>query len=270
MEIREIQAILESVLFAAGDAVELERLADIVDVDKRSLREILKKMMDEYNYERRGIHVIQLEDSYQMCTRGEYSEYVSMLAEPRRKQSLSGAAIEVLAIVAYHQPVTRSAMENIRGVNCDYVANRLMERGLIEEVGRLDAPGRPLLFGTTQEFLRCFGIASLSELPDYDAFGNSEEAMQLKMELAPQQLAMDAETEHLEHAFPAAAASAKDTDGGVLQYKTQGDTKDDAKSDTTEEALDDAHGGEDFDDTDDGETGSREVAAQETPRGDDA
>ena len=94
--------------------------------------------------------------------------------------------------------------------------------------------------------------------------------MQLKMELAPQQLAMDAETEHLEHAFPAAAASAKDTDDGVLQYKTQGDTKDDAKSDTTEEALDDAHGGEDFDDTDDGETGSREVAAQETPRGDDA
>lgn len=238
MEIREIQAILESVLFAAGDAVELERLADIVDVDKRSLREILKKMMDEYNYERRGIHVIQLEDSYQMCTRGEYSEYVSMLAEPRRKQNLSGAAIEVLAIVAYHQPVTRSAMENIRGVNCDYVANRLMERGLIEEVGRLDAPGRPLLFGTTQEFLRCFGIASLSELPDYDKFGNSEEAMQLKMELAPQQLAMDAEGDHLEHAASADAASAKDADGGVLQSET-GDTKSDAKSDVKSDVKDD-------------------------------
>ena len=91
MEIREIQAILESVLFAAGDAVELERLADIVDVDKRSLREILKKMMDEYNYERRGIHLIQLEDSYQMCTRGEYHDYVAMLAEPRRKQNLSNS-----------------------------------------------------------------------------------------------------------------------------------------------------------------------------------
>ncbi len=100
MEIREIQSILEAVLFAAGDAVELEKLADIVDVDKKSLREILKKMMDSYNFERRGIHLIQMEDSYQMCTRGEYHDYIAMLAEPMRKQSLSNAAIEVLAIVA--------------------------------------------------------------------------------------------------------------------------------------------------------------------------
>lgn len=141
MEIREIQAILESVLFAAGDAVDIEKLADIVDVDRRSLREILKKMMDDYNYERRGIHIIQMEDAYQMCTRGEYHDYVAMLAEPRRKQSLSNAAIEVLAIVAYKQPVTRSTIEHIRGVNCDYIVNRLIERNLIEEVGRLDAPG---------------------------------------------------------------------------------------------------------------------------------
>ncbi len=191
MEIREIQAILESVLFAAGDAVDIERLADIVDVDKRSLREILKKMMDEYNFERRGIHIIQLEDAYQMCTRGEYHDYVAMLAEPRRKQNLSNAAIEVLAIVAYKQPVTRSTIENIRGVNCDYVVNRLVERGLIEEVGRLDAPGRPLLFGTTQEFLRCFGIASLDDLPDYDSFGGSEENSQMAMELEPQQMTLE-------------------------------------------------------------------------------
>ncbi len=192
MEIREIQAILESVLFAAGDAVELEKLADIVDVDKRSLREILKKMMDEYNFERRGIHILQLENSYQMCTRGEYHDYVAMLAEPRRKQSLSNAAIEVLAIVAYKQPVTRSNIEHIRGVNCDYVVNRLIERGLIEEVGRLDAPGRPLLFGTTLEFLRCFGISSLADLPDYESFGNSEEGQQLAMEL--EQITMEEET----------------------------------------------------------------------------
>ncbi len=191
MEIKEIQAILEGVLFAAGDAVELDRLADIVDVDKRSLREILKQMMDQYNFERRGIHIIQLEDSYQMCTRGEFHDYIAMLAEPRRKQNLSNAAIEVLAIVAYKQPVTRSMIENIRGVNCDYVVSRLVERGLIEETGRLDAPGRPLLFGTTQEFLRCFGIASLKELPEYDAFGQTEEVQQLEMEL--EQLSMDEE-----------------------------------------------------------------------------
>ncbi len=190
MEIREIQAILESVLFAAGDAVELERLADIVDVDKRSLREILKKMMDEYSYERRGIQIIRLEDSYQMCTRGEFHDYVALLAEPRRKQNLSNAAIEVLAIVAYKQPVTRSTVENIRGVNCDYVVNRLVERNLIEEVGRLDAPGRPILFGTTQEFLRCFGVASLEDLPEFEAFGQSEEGEQMEMEIESEQIAI--------------------------------------------------------------------------------
>ncbi|MBQ2614000.1 MAG: SMC-Scp complex subunit ScpB [Clostridia bacterium] len=191
MEIREIQSILEAVLFAAGDAVELEKLADIVDVDKKSLREILKKMMDSYNFERRGIHIIQMEDAYQMCTRGEYHDYVAMLAEPRRKQSLSNAAIEVLAIVAYKQPVTRSAIEHIRGVNCDYVVNRLMERNLIEEKGRLDAPGRPILFGTTQEFLRIFGIPSLADLPEFETFGTPEdEGEQISMELEAEQIGM--------------------------------------------------------------------------------
>ena len=182
MEIREIQAIIEAVLFAAGDPVELERLADIVDVDKRSLREILKKMMDTYNYERRGIHIIRMDDSYQMCTRGEYFDYVSRLAEPPRKQNLSNAALEVLSIVAYKQPVTRSSIEHIRGVNCDYIVNRLIERNFIEEKGRLDAPGRPILFGTTQHFLRSFGIAGLDELPEFDTLGETaEDAEQIEM-----------------------------------------------------------------------------------------
>ncbi len=183
MDIREIKAIVEAVLFAAGDAVELERLADIVDVDKRTLREILKKMMDDYSFERRGIHIIRMEDSYQMSTRGEYFEYVSRLAEPPRKQNLSNAALEVLSIVAYKQPVTRSSIEHIRGVNCDYIVNRLIERNFIEEKGRLDAPGRPILFGTTQHFLRIFGIESLADLPDYESLGQSaEEAEQIEME----------------------------------------------------------------------------------------
>ena len=189
MEIRDIQAVIEAVLFAAGDAVELEKLADIVDVDKRSLREILKKMMDDYNFERRGVHIIRLEDSYQMCTRGEFHDYIAMLAEPRRKQNLSAAAMEVLAIVAYKQPVTRTSIEHIRGVNCDYIVNRLIEKNLIEEVGRLDAPGRPILFGTTQEFLRCFGIAGLEDLPDFESFGGSEETgSQIKMEFEQEKM----------------------------------------------------------------------------------
>lgn len=183
MEIREIQATIEAVLFAAGDAIELERLADIVDVDKKSLREILKKMIDEYNYERRGIHIIRMEDSYQLCTRGEFSEYVSRLADPPKMMNLSNAALEVLAIVAYKQPVTKSSIEHIRGVNCDYIVNRLIERNFIEEKGRLDAPGRPILFGTTQHFLRIFGISELEDLPDFDSLGQTaEEGEQIKMD----------------------------------------------------------------------------------------
>ncbi len=183
MEIREIKAIIEAVLFAAGDPIELETLADITDVDKKSLKEILKTMMDDYSFERRGIHIIRMDNSYQMCTRGEYFEYVSRLAEPPKAQHLSNAALEVLSIVAYKQPVTRSSIEHIRGVNCDYIVNRLIERNFIEEKGRLDAPGRPILFGTTQHFLRIFGIEGLSDLPDYDSLGQSaEEGEQIEME----------------------------------------------------------------------------------------
>ncbi len=183
MDIREIQAILEGVLFAAGDAVELERLADIVDVDKKSLREILNKMIEDYNYSRRGIHIIRMDNSYQMCTRGEYFEYISRLAEPPRKQNLSNAALEVLSIVAYKQPVTRASIEHIRGVNCDYIVNRLIERNFIEEKGRLDAPGRPILFGTTQHFLRSFGISDLEEIPEFDSLGQTvEEGEQIEMD----------------------------------------------------------------------------------------
>ena len=176
MEIREIQAIVESLLFAAGEAVELEKIADIVDVDKKYLREIIKKMIDTYNYEKRGIHIIKLEDSYRMCTRGEYKDYVSMLMKPGRKLQLSNAAIEVLAIVAYKQPVTRATIEHIRGVNCDYIVNRLIERRFIAEMGRMkDAPGRPILFGTTKEFLQTFGIESISDLPEFESLAVPED-----------------------------------------------------------------------------------------------
>lgn len=183
MEIREIQSAIEAVLLAAGDPVDIERLADIVDVDKASLKEIIKKMTDEYNYQRRGIHIIRMEDTYQLCTRPEYGEYVSRLAAPPKRQNLSNAAFEVLSIVAYKQPVTRTSIEDIRGVNCDYIVNRLIERNLIEEKGRLDAPGRPILFGTTNHFLRSFGVESISELPDFNKFGHSvENAEQIEMD----------------------------------------------------------------------------------------
>ena len=166
MKLSEVEAIIEGVLFAAGDPVELEKISDILDIDKKSTRALITALMDKYEEDSRGIRIIRLEDAYQMCTKSEYHEYIARLAEPRRNQSLSNAAMEVLSIVAYKQPVTRSTIERIRGVSCDSLVNKLIERNLIEEVGRLDAPGRPMLFGTTDEFLRCFGIESVMSLPE--------------------------------------------------------------------------------------------------------
>ncbi len=168
MELKQAEAIIEGVLFAAGDAVDVEKLSDILDIDIKSTRAILTALSDKYDREMRGIQIIRLEDSYQMCTRRDYQEYISKLVEPRRSQSLSNAAMEVLAIVAYKQPVTRAVIEQIRGVSCDTLVNKLLEKNFIEEVGRLDTPGRPMLFGTTEEFLRCFGIESLAELPEFE------------------------------------------------------------------------------------------------------
>lgn len=168
MELKEAESIIEGVLFAAGDAVDIEKIADILDIDVKSTRAILTALSDKYDREKRGFQIIKLEDSYQMCTRRDYQEYISRLAEPRRSQSLSDAAMEVLAIVAYKQPVTRAVIEQIRGVSCDNLVNKLLEKNLIEEVGRLDTPGRPMLFGTTEEFLRCFGIDSILKLPEFE------------------------------------------------------------------------------------------------------
>lgn len=176
MELREAEAIIEGILFAAGDAVDIEKIADILDIDTKSTRAIVTALADKYDREMRGIQIIRLEDSFQMCSRREYKEYISRLVEPRRSLSLSNAAMEVLAIVAYKQPVTRAVIEQIRGVSCDTLVNRLLEKNFIEEVGRLDTPGRPMLFGTTEEFLRCFGIESLAELPELEEEINDEKA----------------------------------------------------------------------------------------------
>jgi len=175
MNIKTVESIVEGVLFAAGDAVTIEKLSDIVDVDTKTLCSIVNNLSDRYDTEKRGIMIIRLEDSFQMCTRPDYYEYISRLAESKKSQTLSNAAIEVLSIIAYKQPVTRAAIEQIRGVSSDTIVSRLVERGLAKEVGRLDAPGRPMLFSTTEEFLRCFDLASLSELPDYEEIRKSGE-----------------------------------------------------------------------------------------------
>lgn len=168
MEIKEIEAVVEGLLFAAGDPLQLEKLAEILELDKKTMRLILSNMAVSIQNSKRGILLRELDGCYQLCTRPEHYEYIQRLVEPRQKQALSQAAFETLSIVAYNQPVTRARVEAIRGVNSDSAIARLTERNLIREAGRLDAPGKPMLYETTEEFLRSFGFKSTKDLPIID------------------------------------------------------------------------------------------------------
>lgn len=170
LNISTIESIVEACLFASGDALELSKLSEITEVDEAELRQIIRNMTDKYNYEKRGIKIIRLGDKYQMATRGEFAEYIQKIVETKKKNPLSKATMEVLAIIAYKQPVTRAAIEHVRGVNSDASVSRLMELGLVDVVGKLDAPGRPSLLGTTDEFLRTFSISGLEEMMPVDSF----------------------------------------------------------------------------------------------------
>ena len=170
MNIEELEAITEGLLFASGESVSVKRLCEVTETDEKTMTGLLRLMETKYeNDPSRGIRIIKLEDSYQLCTKREYYDYVKTLRDKKRRASLSNAGLEVLSVIAYNQPVTRSALEFIRGVNSDGALNNLIAAGLVEEVGRLDAPGKPMLFGTTEEFLRCFNLTSLADLPDVEA-----------------------------------------------------------------------------------------------------
>lgn len=166
MEREKAKAVLESILFTMGESVEVERLAAVIEEDKKTTKELLLEMKDDYESRECGITLMELEDSFQMCTKGDMYEYLIKIAKTPRKYVLTDTLLETLSIIAYKQPITRLEIEKIRGVSCDHAVNRLVEFGLIAEVGRMDAPGRPLLFGTTEEFLRSFGVKSLEELPE--------------------------------------------------------------------------------------------------------
>ncbi len=163
---KNLQGIIESILFAAGEAVRADKLAELLEVDTATVREQVQELTAYYNQQKRGFAIIEIDGGYQICTRPEYYTYVQAMAGMKRQQGLSGAAFEALSIIAYNQPVTRGTIEFIRGVNSDGAVQRLVERGLVEERGRLDAPGKPILYGTTQEFLRMFGLRTLADLPD--------------------------------------------------------------------------------------------------------
>ena len=168
MEIEKLQSAIEAILFAMGDSVELEKLASAIEHDEETTKKLIHNMMDKYEAQDRGIRIIELDNAYQLCTKKEMYEYLIRVAKQPKRYVLTDVLLETLSIIAYKQPVTKLEIEKILGVKSDHAVNKLVEYGLVEETGRLDAPGRPLLFGTTEEFLRRFSVHSLDELPVLD------------------------------------------------------------------------------------------------------
>ncbi len=168
MENVNIECAIEGILFAAGEPVKSAKLASVLEVGIEEIQSAVKKLSEDYDSASRGLKIIEIDEGYQLCSRPEYYAYIQDILGEQRRSALSNAAMEALAIIAYKQPVTKGQVEFIRGVNSDGAVNRLCERGLVEECGRLDAPGRPILFCTTQNFLRCFGLKTPDELPAID------------------------------------------------------------------------------------------------------
>lgn len=182
MERAELKRVLEAILFAAGESVETERIAKSVGCDTDEIDAAAQELMDELAFERRGIRVVRLDKAYQMCSSGEMSEFVTKTLETRKPPKLSSSQLETLTIIAYYQPATKAYVEQIRGVDSSYSVGALLNKHLIEECGRLNVPGRPILYRTTPDFLRTFGLESLDELPEIEKmqFGKTELPEEIK------------------------------------------------------------------------------------------
>ena len=187
--VEHTKAAIEAVLVAMGDSLELSKIAKAIGHDTETTRKVLQNMMDDYQKEDRGIRIIELENAYQLCTKQEYYEYLVNIALQPKKAVLSDVMMETLSIIAYKQPVTKIEIEKIRGVKSDHAVNKLIEYNLVQEVGRLDAPGRPILLGTTEEFLRNFGVDSTDNLPTInpvkleDFKAEAEEEIQIRLDI---------------------------------------------------------------------------------------
>jgi len=175
MEIAEIERAVEAILFAVGDPIEITRLSEILEIDEESLEKIITNLRDYYDFEQRGVRIVKLDNSYQMCSTPQHAEFIRKALETRRAPKLSPALLEVLSVIAYRQPITRAYVEQVRGVDCSYSITSLCEKGLIMESGRLDVPGKPILYRTTKDFLRVFGLESLQDLPELPEFADTED-----------------------------------------------------------------------------------------------
>ena len=173
MEQEQLMRILEAILFAAGERVEVARLAQVLELDPQEIIQAADRLSDELAYERRGIRILRLENGYQMVSSGEMADYITKTLETRKPPKLSSSQLETLTVIAYYQPATKAMVEQIRGADSSYSVAALMNKKLIEEAGRLNVPGRPIQYRTTPDFLRTFGLSSLEELPPIDkiAFG---------------------------------------------------------------------------------------------------
>ena len=166
MKVQQLQAAAEAILFAAGEPLELVRIAEALELDEEYTAKILERLGAELDERESGLCLVRMEDRYQLCTRTQFQDVIRGVLEVKKNAPLSSAAFEVLAVIAYNQPVTKSYIEQVRGVDCSSVVNTLCMRGIVEEKGRLELPGRPLLYGTTPDFLKCFCMSSLTELPE--------------------------------------------------------------------------------------------------------
>lgn len=184
-----LQGAIEAILFTMGESVELSKIAAAIEQDEKTTRKLIQNLMDQYEKENRGIQIIELDHAFQICTKKEMYEYLVRIAKQPKRHVLTDVLLETLSIIAYRQPVTKLEIEKIRGVKSDHAVNKLVEYGLVEETGRLEAPGRPLLFGTTEEFLRRFSVQSLDELPELDPVQiehfkeEAEEEVQMKLDI---------------------------------------------------------------------------------------
>ena len=164
-DIRSVEAAIEAVLFAGGEPISVKRLSEAVEVEEETVYKICKKLQDKLNEAENGICLMEMNDCFQMCSKPEFADVIKKALEIKRNIPLSQAAMEVLAVIAYNQPVTKSFIEQVRGVDSSQIVNNLTEKGLVEEAGRLEVPGRPISYRTSLNFLRCFGLSGLDKLP---------------------------------------------------------------------------------------------------------
>lgn len=183
MKTEQLVPSFEAILFASGEPVSIERFTQVFDITPEKVNEVIDALKERMEKSGSGLQLVRMENTYQLATKTDYADYIKKAFDLRRRTPLSSAALEVLAVVAYNQPVTKSFIEQVRGVDCSGVVTTLIEKGLIEERGRLELPGKPLLYGTTKNFLRCFSLSDLSELPPLPKDENTERDIGEQLEI---------------------------------------------------------------------------------------